>query len=69
MPRESSYLRRVDHVHEACIERTHSILGVDKRVVDGNDLDLGVLGGVAEDDTSNTAEAVDANLDGCHFVF
>jgi hypothetical protein len=27
-----------------------------------------VLGGVAEDDTANTTEAVDANLDGSHFV-
>lgn len=47
---------------------THSVLGLNEGVVDGNDLDLGVLDGVAEDDTSNAAEAVDADLDGSHVV-
>lgn len=32
-------------------------------VVDGNDLDITVLDGVAEDDATNAAKAVDANLD------
>lgn len=32
-------------------------------VVDSDDLNVGVLDGVAEDDTSNAAEAVDADLD------
>jgi hypothetical protein len=36
-------------------------------VVDSNNLDLGVLDGVAEDDAADTTETVDANLDGSHF--
>jgi len=48
--------------------KTHSVFGLDEGVVDGNDLDLGVLDGVAEDDTANAAETVDANLDGSHFA-
>jgi hypothetical protein len=36
-------------------------------VVDSNNLDLGVLDGVAEDDTADATETVDANLDGSHF--
>lgn len=36
-------------------------------VVDSNNLDLGVLDGVAEDDTADTTETVDADLDGSHF--
>jgi len=42
---------------------TYSVLGLDERVVDSNDLDIGVLDGVAEDDTADTAKAIDANLD------
>ena len=38
-------------------------MGLDEGVVDGNNLDITVLDGVAEDDTANAAEAVDANLD------
>lgn len=45
------------------LETTHSIFGVDERVVDGDNLNLGVLDSVAEDDTANATEAVDANLD------
>lgn len=47
---------------------THGVFSVDEGVVDGHDLDFRVLGGVAEDDAANTAEAVDANLDGSHFA-
>lgn len=45
---------------------THSVLGLDERIVDSDNLDVGVLNGVAEDDTANAAETVDANLDGSH---
>lgn len=38
-------------------------MGLNEGIVDGNDLDIGVLDSVAEDDTTNTAESVDANLD------
>jgi hypothetical protein len=46
---------------------TYSVLGLNEGVVDGNDLDLRVLNGIAEDDAANTAETVDADLDD-HFV-
>jgi hypothetical protein len=46
---------------------TYSIVGLNEGIVDGNDLDIGVRNRVAEDDTADTAESVDANLDG-HFV-
>ncbi len=48
-------------------DNTHSILGLNEGVVDGDNLDLRVLDGIAEDDAADTAEPVDANLDG-HFV-
>jgi hypothetical protein len=44
-------------------DETHSVVGLNEGVVDSNDLDVAVLDGVAEDDTSNTTEAVDADLD------
>lgn len=47
-------------------DAAHSIGGLDEGVVDGDDLDVGVLNSVAEDDTSNSTEAVDADLDGSH---
>ena len=42
---------------------TYSIVGLNEGVVDGNDLDVRVLNGIAEDDTANAAEPVDADLD------
>jgi hypothetical protein len=42
---------------------TYSILGLNEGVVDGNDLDIGVLDGIAEDNAADTAEPVDADLD------
>lgn len=41
----------------------YSVLGLNERVVDSNDLDVGVLDSVAEDDTADTTESVDADLD------
>jgi hypothetical protein len=43
-------------------------VGLNEGVVDGNNLDIAVLDGVAEDDTANAAEPVDANLDS-HLVW
>ena len=44
-------------------EGSYSVVGLDEGVVDGHNLDVVVLDGVAEDDATNAAEAVDANLD------
>lgn len=44
---------------------TYSIGGLNEGVVDSNDLDVGVLDGVAEDNTTDTAKSVDADLDHC----
>ncbi len=43
-------------------------MGLDKGVVDGNDLDVGEFGGDTEDNTTDTAESVDADFDGSHDV-
>lgn len=42
---------------------TYSVLGLNEGVVDGNDLDIVVLDGIAEDNTADTAKSVDADLD------
>lgn len=42
---------------------THSVGGLNERIVDGNDGELGLLESVAEQDTTNAAEAVDSDLD------
>jgi hypothetical protein len=47
---------------------TYSVLGLNEGVVDGDNLDVGVLDSVAEDDTTDAAETVDADLDGSHFA-
>lgn len=47
---------------------TYSVLGLNEGVVDGDNLDVGVLNSVAEDDTTDAAETVDADLDGSHFA-
>lgn len=44
-------------------DRTYSVVSLNEGVVDGDNLNVGVLDSVAEDDTSNAAEAVDADLD------
>ena len=41
-------------------------MDLNEGVVDGNNVDVVVLNGIAEDDTANTTETVDANLDGSH---
>lgn len=42
--------------------QTYSVLGLDEGVVDGDNLDIGVLDGVAEDDAADATEAVDSDL-------
>lgn len=46
---------------------TYSVVRLNEGVVDGDDLDIGVLDGVAEDDSANATETVNADLDGSHF--
>jgi hypothetical protein len=41
---------------------SHRVVGLNERVVDGHDIDFIVLDGISEDDTTDTAETVDANL-------
>lgn len=47
-------------------DETYGVAGLNEGVVDGHDLNIVELDGVAEDDTTNAAESVDANL-GDHF--
>ena len=48
---------------------TYSVVGLNEGIVDGNDLDIGVLDGIAENNAANATEAVDSNLDGSHIVW
>jgi hypothetical protein len=48
------------------LSKTYSVVSLNEGVVDSDDLDVGVLDGVAENDTANATEAVDADLDGSH---
>jgi hypothetical protein len=41
---------------------TYRILGIDKRVVDSDNLDIVMRERVAKDNATNSAEAVDANF-------
>ena len=41
-------------------------MGFNEGIVDGDDVDVIVLNSIAEDDTTNTAESVDANLGRSH---
>jgi hypothetical protein len=47
-------------------QQTYSVVGFNERIVDSDDFDVIVLDGISEDDTTNTAETIDANLDGSH---
>jgi hypothetical protein len=40
----------------------HGVVGFDEGVVDGDDIDFIILDGISEDDTTDTAETVDAKL-------
>jgi hypothetical protein len=41
-------------------------VGFNEGIVDGDDVDVFVLNSIAEDDTTDTAESVDANLSRSH---
>lgn len=41
-------------------------MGLNERVVDGDDVNVIVLNSISEDDTTDTTEAVDSDLDWCH---
>ena len=59
----SEQKRRAHKERQAILSRTtYSVLGLDEGIVDGNNLDVGVLDGVAEDDAADATEAVDADL-------
>lgn len=45
---------------------TYCVVGFNERIIDGDDINVFVLNGISEDDTTNTAESVDANLCGSH---
>jgi hypothetical protein len=47
-------------------QQTYSVVGFNERIVDSDDFDVIVLDGISEDDTTNAAETIDANLDGSH---
>lgn len=46
--------------------QTYGIVRLNEGVIDGDNVDVVVLNGIAEDDTTDTTEAVDADLDWCH---
>jgi len=47
-------------------EHIGGVVGFNERIVDGDDVDVVVLNSIAEDDTTDAAETVDANLCGSH---
>lgn len=60
------FVRELVGICRCRCEVTYSVVRLNEGVVDGNNLDVGVLDSVAEDDTADTTETVDANLDGSH---
>jgi hypothetical protein len=46
--------------------KAYSVFRVNERIIDSYDVNVIVLDGIPEDDTSNTTEAIDANLYWCH---
>ena len=45
---------------------TYSVVGFNEWIIDGDDVDIVMLDGIAEDDTTDTAESVNSNLSGSH---
>jgi hypothetical protein len=41
-------------------------VGFNERIVDSDNVNVIVLDSISEDDTTNAAETIDANLDGSH---
>jgi hypothetical protein len=48
------------------IAGTYGVVGFNERIVDGDNVNLVVLNGISEDDTTNTTEPVDSNLGNSH---
>jgi len=46
--------------------KAYSVCRINERIIDGYDVDVIVLNGISEDDSPNTAEAIDADLYWCH---
>jgi hypothetical protein len=44
----------------------YSVMWLDEWIIHGDDVDIVVLNCIAEDNTSNTTEAIDSDLCGCH---
>lgn len=45
---------------------TYSVMRLNEWIVNGDNVNIIVLNGVPEDDTSNTTEAIDSNFNWCH---
>jgi hypothetical protein len=45
---------------------TYSICRINERIIDSYDVDVIVLDGISEDNTSDTTEAINADLYWCH---
>jgi len=48
------------------LEHVGSVVGFNEWIIDGDDVDIVMLDGIAEDDTTDTAESVNSNLSGSH---
>src|SRR5690242_159933 len=46
--------------------QTYCVVGFNERIVDSDNLNVIVLDSIAEDDTANTTETVNTDLDWCH---
>ena len=44
-------------------EKTYGIVGFNERIVDGDDVNVIVLNGISENNTTNAAETVDSDFD------
>jgi hypothetical protein len=44
------------------IAGTYGVVGFNERIIDGDNVDVFMLNGISEDDTTDTAETIDANL-------
>ena len=46
---------------------TYCVVRLNEWIIDSDNVNIIVLDGVSEDDTANSAETVDTDLDWCHF--
>ena len=45
---------------------TYRIVGFNERIIDGDNVDIVMLNGISEDNTTDTPETVDSDLCWCH---